>query len=106
MNLSIKKMNNYLLDKNSKVILSLIFLIFILILSYVFFLFMSVSYTYASKNDSLRLNDLVFENVKNKMILFRGEKEVEKKLLNSKFVKLDKINYVSNSNKLVLNLNR
>ena len=99
-------MNNYLLDKNSKVILSLIFLLSSLALFYVFFLLMSVSYTYAAKNDSSKLNILISQSVEKKIELFERQRDIEEKLLTKKFVKLDKINYVKTSDVLVAKIIR
>ena len=67
---------------------------------------MSVSYIYAANNATADLNHLISKNVKSKMKLFEKERQNEKKVLSSKFVKIGKINYVKTSDVLVANFTK
>jgi hypothetical protein len=107
-NILLKKnsLDNYLLEKHNKLFILLIFTIFGLAILYVYFLFMSVSYTYASKANTEELNLLVAKNINIKTDLFKKEKLKEAELLTAKFVKLDNIKYLKTTEILVANIER
>ena len=99
-------MNNFLLEKNNKLNISLVFSIALLVILYIFFLLMSVTYTYSVKQDNYELTGLIADNVKIKSNLFKAEKQVEEEMLKDRFVKVDSIKYISTVNVLVSNLER
>ncbi|HIP21677.1 MAG TPA: hypothetical protein EYG72_01860 [Candidatus Pacebacteria bacterium] len=104
MNLAIKKMNNYLLDKHNKVFVYFAFSIFALSMLYVFFLFMSVSYTYAQEKNNYKLNILITENIEQKNNIFKNEIKVKENIIANNFVRIGAIEYIKKSNSIVVKL--
>ena len=98
-------MNKYLLEKHNRVFVYFAFAIFLLSMFYVFFLFMSVSYTYAQEKNNYKLNTLIAENVEAKNNIFKNEVKVMDNIIATNFVKIDSIKYIKRSNPVVVKLN-
>ena len=104
MNTKIAKLNNYLLLKHNKVYAYFAISILILATIFVYFLFMSVSYVYATENLNHDLNVLLAKNMEERNLLVKNETEVEKKLISDNFVRIKNIKYLKNTNDVLVRL--
>ena len=106
MNAKIKKLNNFLLEKQQKIFFYMAVSIFALIILYVYFLFSSVSYTYAKEKKENELANLVLNNIETKNTLIRNELKVKDTELSNNFVKIKNIEYLRKSAPVVAALSR
>ena len=94
MNVLIKKINNAILHKEQKVFFSLFFILTLSLFVSLYFLFSSVSYTYAIKKQENRLNSLLLENTENIVFLFNKEKKIYTKSFGNDLIVSSETTYV------------
>ena len=106
MNAKIKKLNNFLLEKQQKVFFYMAVSIFALIILYVYFLFSSVSYTFAKEKKETELANLLSKNTEIQNDIFSSISKKNNLLANNNFEKIKKIEYIKKTSPVVATLVR